>query len=667
MDEIIKSLYLRLDANTSTLTRSAIGQILVKIIYSLDGQVSNEDIFKAYAKINGIGKTNEQQIEEILEELVDKDIKKRSGKYYLSSNKKAKIAKSVEIAENRKKEILDRYFSKLFSDRALIEEWLQDVTIKFFEYFSDEWISDLLTGHKDVYKSESSIRDMVGRRTLSNKKLDNRDKKDLPRLFFEFVNDNTGVVNDYLWDYGTSAFAAKLIRNQNGVDSLTIDSFKNSTCILDTNVLLFIALNSRFKDGIIALEKVFNSLNVKVGYLYITQKEYQDKVYNQKSMTMRNLEKFGYDIASIPNDDFTTNAKELQCKTSEDFERFFEEKHKMPKVVHENLPICLLDNDSELANVIEEAQHNKDKIDKLNGIFHDCTGHDKRLNALIHDIGLLEGVEYLRKNGKYFVVSEEVCVNLYSKNRPLSDNLPLSIRIDTLINVLAANNDGDTFNASDYVPLFANIVRSGLIPNKDTFKQEELYSLYDIDEQVSLLPKEEVEEIVMDMHEMILKGTGDKELERELKSKIIKGKIKVVSDLDSTKQALSLSEKNLKRQEEQNQNLSDALRRNIWKSESEKYYEETAQIKKKYQIRYPFIVFMISVVAFIFAFFNTDTVGSFLSFAISFLVNVVFNWYCRVKVLKDKIKDRTAKRESMILQAVTERMNKELGDKLENQ
>lgn len=130
-------------------------------------------------------------------------------------------------------------------------------------------------------------------------------------MFFEFVNDNMGIVNDYLWDYGTSAFAAKLIRNQNGVDSLTIDSFKNSTCILDTNVLLFIALNSRFKDGIIALEKVFSSLNVKVGYLYITQKEYQDKVYNQKSMTMRNLEKFGYDIASIPNDDFTTNAKEL--------------------------------------------------------------------------------------------------------------------------------------------------------------------------------------------------------------------------------------------------------------------------------------------------------------------------------------------------------------------
>lgn len=105
-----------------------------------------------------------------------------------------------------------------------------------------------------------------------------------------------------------------------------------------------------------------------------------------------------------------------------------------------------------------------------------------------------------------------------------------------------------------------------------------------------------------DMHEMILKGTGEKELQRELKSKITKGKIKVVSDLDSTKQALSLSEKNLKRQEEQNHNLADALRRNIKKSESEKYDKETLRIKKKYQIKYPLVIFMISVIAFIFAF-----------------------------------------------------------------
>ena len=59
MDEIIKSLYLRLDANSSTLAHSAIGQILVKIIYSFGRQVSKEEIFMSYAKLNNISKTDE--------------------------------------------------------------------------------------------------------------------------------------------------------------------------------------------------------------------------------------------------------------------------------------------------------------------------------------------------------------------------------------------------------------------------------------------------------------------------------------------------------------------------------------------------------------------------------------------------------------------------------
>lgn len=654
MDEIIKSLYLRLDANTSTLTRSAIGQILVKIIYSLGRLVSKEEVFKAYAQLNNINKADENQLLEILEELVNKDIRKRDGKYYLSTNKKEKIKKSLEQAEDRKNEIVDNYFSNTFSDRNIIEDWLQDVTIKFFECYSDEWISDLLTGHKTVSRSETSIKDLIGKRTFNNSRLDKRDKQILPKKFFDFINDNKGVVNDYLWDYGTSAFAAKLIRNQNGVDSLTIDSFKNSTCILDTNILLFISLESRFKDGIVALEKVFQSLNVDVAYLYITLKEYQAKVSCQKDMTMRNLDKYGYDIASIPNDDFTNSAKELLCKTLDDFERFFDEKAKIPSKVHDILPIKLLDNDKELVEVIEKAQKDNNKISELNGLFRDLTGLDKKQNALVHDIGLLKGTEHLRKSGKFFVVSEEVCVNLYSKRQPLSDNLPLAIRIDTLINVLAANNDGDTFKASDYVPLFANIVRAGLIPDKDTFRQEELYDLYDMDEQVAQLPSDKIKDIVLEMHELLLKGTDEKVLSRELKSKITKGKIKVVSDLNDTRHALSFSERERERQEREKNLAINALKETLTEEIGKKYDKETNKLVLKYRFCYPGICILVSLLIVMLFVFNTNAVGSFLSFVISLGVNFVFGWYCNVKLLKKEVVARNRKKGSVVAQKVDE-------------
>lgn len=654
MDEIIKSLYLRLDANTKTLTRSAIGQILVKIIYSLGRLVSKEEIFKAYAQLNNINKADENQLFEILEELVDKDIRKRDGKYYLSTNKKERIKKSLAQAEDRKDEIVNIYFSNTFSDRNVIEDWLQDVTIKFFECYSDEWISDLLTGHKTVSRSETSIKDLIGKRTFNNSRLDKRDKQILPKKFFDFINDNKGIVNDYLWDYGTSAFAAKLIRNQNGVDSLTIDSFKNSTCILDTNILLFISLESRFKDGIVALEKVFQSLNVDVAYLYITLKEYQAKVSCQKDMTMRNLDKYGYDIASIPNDDFTNSAKELLCKTLDDFERFFDEKAKIPSKVHDILPIKLLDNDKELVEVIEKAQKDNNKISELNGLFRDLTGHDKKQNALVHDVGLLKGTEHLRKSGKFFVVSEELCVNLYSKKQPLSDNLPLAIRIDTLINVLAANNDGDTFNASDYVPLFANIVRAGLVPDKDTFRQEELYDLYDMDEQVAQLPSDKIKDIVMEMHELLLKGTDEKVLSRELKSKITKGKIKVVSDLNDTRHALSFSERERERQEKEKNLAINALKETFTEKIGKKYDKETNKLVLKYRFYYPGICILISLLIVLLFVFNTNVVGSFLTIVISLCVNIVFSWYCNVKLLKKEVMERNRKKESVVAQKVDE-------------
>lgn len=660
MDEIIRSLYLRLDANSSTLTRSAIGQILVKIIYSSGQLVSKEEVFKAYAKLNNINKADENQLLEILEELVNKDIRKRDGKYYLSTNKKERIKKSLEQAEDRKNEIVDNYFSNTFSDRNIIENWLQDVTIKFFECYSDEWISDLLTGHKNVSRSETSIKDLIGKRTFNNSWLDIRDKQILPQKFFDFINDNKGVVNDYLWDYGTSAFAAKLIRNQNGIDSLTIDSFKNSTCILDTNILLFISLESRFKDGIVALEKVFQNLNVDVAYLYITLKEYQAKVSCQKDITMHNLDKFGYDIASIPNDDFTNSAKELLCKTIDDFERFFDEKAKIPPKVHDFLPIKLLDNDKELVEVIEKAQKDNKKISELNGLFRDLTGHDKKQNALVHDVGLLKGTEYLRKSGKYFVVSEEVCVNLYSKRQPLSDNLPLAIRIDTLINVLAANNDGDTFNASDYVPLFANIVRSGLVPDKDTFRQEELYNLYDLDDQIAQLPTDKVKDIVMDMHELLLKGVDEKELRRELKTKITKGKIKVVSDLDSTQKALYLSENERKRQEAAKNLAIKTLREKYLTEFSLDYDRETKKIIRKYRKEKPLLFLFVSVILFLLL-YNTNAVDAFWSVIIGLLVNAIYNWYCNIKKLKRIISERNRNKQKYVHDKANMEINAKMG------
>ena len=234
------------------------------------------------------------------------------------------------------------------------------------------------------------------------------------------------------------------------------------------------------------------------------------------------------------------------------------------------------------------------------------------------------------------------------------DSLPLAIRIDTLINVLAANNDGDTFKASDYVPLFANIVRAGLIPDKDTFRQEELYDLYDMDEQVAQLPSDKIKDIVLEMHELLLKGTDEKVLSRELKSKITKGKIKVVSDLNDTRHALSFSERERERQEREKNLAINALKETLTEEIGKKYDKETNKLVLKYRFCYPGICILVSLLIVMLFVFNTNTVGSFLSFVISLGVNFVFGWYCNVKLLKKEVVARNRKKGSVVAQKVDE-------------
>lgn len=656
MDNVLKSLYIRLDANSNNLTSSAIGQILVKIIYSNGGKATKKEILDKYADICGNKKTNILEVTKILDSLVDVDIKKHDKQYYLSTTKFDKIKKAEEDSKRRKEDILDCYFAKLYSSREQITDWLQDISILFFQQFSDDWISDLVTSQHAVLRNEASIKDMVLKRTKANKNLDKRDLEELPKRFFNFVGDNKSIVDDYLWEYGTSAFAAKLITNTYGVNSITLDAFRNSKCIFDTNILLFIALDSRFREGIVALEKVFEDLNIEVGYLYITKKEYQDKVHGQHAMTKHNIDVYGYNIASFPDDDFTSCAKSRGCRNAEDFDVFFDQISSLPEYVHDKWPVKLLDNDSGLVEAIDKAQADESKKNELNTIYRGLKGRDKRQNALLHDIGLLEGVEYLRKSEKYFIISEETCVNNYSKRRPSADRLPLAIRIDTLINVLAANNGGDTFEASNYVPLFANIIRSGLTPQKRTFEQEELFRLYDMDQQIAQLPEEEVKDIALEMHDLMMQGTDENELRRVLTSRITKGKIKSVTDLESTRQELTLVKNESERNKDRADHYMRMLKEDVKRQEETKYDKETKRLKNKYRWYIPAVIAVISAIGVIIYLnvSNSEKLGW--SIVVSIVINVISDIITNCFMLKEKLNDRAKKRDKEVADAIERRM-----------
>lgn len=646
MDKVLSTIYLKVKSETQTLTKSAIAQILVKIIYSSEKRMSLREIITAYKTFTKRKCVDEQTISEIVDNLCKNSEIQISSKneYYLSPSRRRQISKYCEDSANRINDILERYFFEVHSEKEVIRQWFQDVSLHFFQFFSDEWISDLLKTKDAVIHSKDSIKDMIERRTRDIKGVDKKDYENLPKLFFKFLGSKDSDVTAYLWEYGTSAFSAKLISNTTGIDALTLDVFKGSKCLLDTNILMFIKLDaSKFHDALISLENSFNNLGIELGVLYITKQEFQHKIDHQRCLTLNNLEKFGLDLTSDANDDFTKSAIALHCRTREDFIRYFDCLRELPEYLNESLKINEIDDNKSLLEAIEKAQKSEHKIAELNSVYKSATGRDKRCSALTHDVGLIAGAEFLRNDDKWFILSEEISVNNYSKNKPTVNGLPLALRVETLINVLALNNGGDSFDADDYMPLFASIIQNGFQPQKDTFVQEDLYAIYEMNQQIALLPEEQKKLIVQEINSKRLKGESEDKLKVELERAITRGKLQIHDDLNEAKEQLSASKKETQRQKDRGDITYNALRKTIEENVISRYYK---QLWGRFALFIVGAIIIVGMFYFIYSWIKNnveETNSQSIAFIISIISGLVLEFalaffgYCNIKeIFKNK-------------------------------
>ena len=305
-------------------------------------------------------------------------------------------------------------------------------------------------------------------------------------------------------------------------------------------------------------------------------------------------------------------------------ERAFESGLNCPTFVHDSLEIELLDNDKNLIDVIDKAQANEKLKTSLDEIYKSFAKRNKSTSALNHDIGLIEGVKYLRSadnNEKYFILSEEISVNQFSKQAGFKKNLPLSLRVDTLINLLAVNNGGDTFNTEDYVPLFANIIRFGLVPHHDTFRQTELYQFYQMNSKITSLPQNVTKDIVLQLHEEILRGTDDDNLHRDLEELITKGEINVNNQYEATKEELYFKSKENERINQDNDKLKSILRKQIKSTVTKEYDDATQKLRSKCVWKIPLLIVLLSAAVY----FVYYAISPSPNFTISTVVSIVFN------------------------------------------
>ena len=226
----------------------------------------------------------------------------------------------------------------------------------------------------------------------------------------------------------------------------------------------------------------------------------------------------------------------------------------------------------------------------------------------------------------------------------------MAIKLETLINVLAINNGGIEIEPTDYIPLFASMVRTGLVPNHDTFRIVDLSLMYEKNEQISQLPSEETIRIAKDFHRKRLLGETDDKLTLELTREIQGVKLQIVDDLESTKAELSIEKQEKNRYKDNADKTARGLRENIKKNLDVAYKKRIRNNRLGFYLGLPLIILLIcGIGAFIFNNYTDATnlssyIISLITSALITILFIIFNAFPRINSLK-KNKEKWIKEE----------------------
>lgn len=603
--ERLQSVYIQMDSDAQTLSDNARAQFLIKALYKADKPSRKNEIIDIYTNVLGLKKVNTERLCTIIDELASKDVILQTGeKYSLRPTDKKKIQAELIGSESRTQNIISHYFSGLNSTKEAIEDWLIDSTVAFFSSFSNAWISDLTSKEKAIESKRVDIIKQIDNRTRSNKAIDKRDREVLSQRFFQFITTNHPDVIAYLWEYGTSAFSAKLIKNTSGADELSLNLFKDCQCILDTNILIDVALEGNERhDAMDALSEIFKDLNTSVHTLKITRDEYHNKV-NSKAEQIKRLSYGSLCKALTKADDqFMKTAAIRGCEDADDFDRFFQTLNDIPDQIGNNVDITDYPEGPELSNAITTAQSDESLIKEYKTLYFDMHGFEKRPEPLAHDLGLIGAALYLTKSEKVFLLSDDPTLNQYAKRKPFAET-PFSIRLDTLINVLALKQGGLNGRNLSFQAVFANIVRNGFTPRMNTFNVEDLAYMYEKNVQVASLSEDRVEEIARSINRMRLSDVSDKEVSHALMRFIQGEKIRIQGEYDIIKDKYII------------EHAENEENKKGWQeSESQLNYIVTQKAKTKYKRN----IWGCSVICFILVFIVIPGVVYLVSYLIPYL------------------------------------------------
>lgn len=541
----LHTLFIKHDDHFKTLSKIALSEIIIKILYPMGNGARIQHIESELSKVLS-STISKQDVEQALQTLINKKkVHTKSGKYFIKEEFKPILKEELDQEQKLLEKIIDKYFSKAETGIEIIKEWFSDTIVLFFERYSFDWFYQVTTKSKKKDTNLINISELINNSLQNNKNIVEADKEWLQKQFLNFIESEDTDENLLFWYYGISMFSARLITARNYADKITIDLFKGSKFILDTNILMILGLEEHYlARALAALENIFIQLDITPTYFHITRDEYLRAMEWRKTETIKVFENFDYSVLKSSDCPFIKTALKRGCKCEVDVERMFNDLMELPTVFQNELPINISDY-NELYNEIEIGITNEDIKRNINEIYKQRTGKDKREKALNHDTGMVSGALFLRKSENCWIISSDSILKRFAIEHCLRDENEIAIGLDVIIGVFAVNLGGTVKEASDFAPLFKNLIKFSLMPERDTFELADLSFILKTNIKINELSDEKVIEVAKEVKKKRIKGEAEEEVALFLRRYVEGNSGELTEEIEKSRarEFLALSEK----------------------------------------------------------------------------------------------------------------------------
>ena len=450
--------------------------------------------------------------------------------------------------------------------------------------------------------------------SFNNYHFSDEDKSWLIKQYKKFVTESDIDADNIFWQYGLSAFSSRLINASNFANKINIDSFKNMTFLLDTNVLMILGLEKhKLNHSISILENCFNTMGVRLEYLYITQEEYRRAIDAKRNEVYSVFEEYDESVLFQSDCPFIKTALARHCRNGEDVKRMFEDLNSVPEKFSSIMDITIFDN-SNIADVVEKAQNDNQIKTGINNVYYKYKNRNKREPALLHDSGLIGAGKYLRETkGNYTILTNDTILKIYASHNLKRDNISLAIGLDVIIGLLTVGGGNVSHNSADFAPLFKNIIRSSLMPSKDIFQVEDLAFMLAAHLEINKLSTEKVVEIAKIVNQKLSVGEDPEKINLYLRREIEGDRLQQRTDIEKLKESKEV----IAQQRDSALNENKTIISNLREIENKKIRRRRKFIRWTSYICFIFFFFIICLCEF-FKYRNSDNLiaSELLTFAL---------------------------------------------------